>query len=491
MKEPAPPHFQQSVQIDASGKKTWRIGTLTYTSAGLVVLFGWLLFGDFAWSMRDRSVTPMAAWYLKSLNVPNFLFGLILTSFPALIGLFLGPIISVKSDNHRGKWGRRIPFLMVTTPIAAFGMIGIALTPIMANWLHDVLAASHPFGSQIHAALDPYAAGAQLLRVLENKMIVSVLCFAVFWAAFEFATIASMAVFGGLVNDVVPKQMIGRFYGLFRAISLIDGIIFNHYLMGKVPNHFTLILFVVGVFYGVAFMLMCFKVKEGEYPPPPPPDPNAKSETARRLSTIKSYFRECFANPYYLSVFLMMTMASVSFLPVNAFAIPYATSVNLSMEEYGQCLVIAFTFSLCCAYFIGWLADAIHPLRLLMLAMVLYLGVCIWSFNFARDAENFKMAFILHAITSGTYGSGTASIGQRLFPQSKFAQFASAAGIFLSIFGIGVGPLVGSVIDVTGNRYEFVFVLGGMGSITALILALIVYRRFQALGGSQHYVAPE
>ncbi len=43
--------------------------------------------------------------------------------------------------------------------------------------------------------------------------------------------------------------------------------IFNFWLMGKIPDHYTLILVVVGIFYGAAFMLVCLKVKEGEYPP--------------------------------------------------------------------------------------------------------------------------------------------------------------------------------------------------------------------------------
>jgi Na+/melibiose symporter-like transporter len=47
-----------------------------------------------------------------------------MSTFPGAVALVLGPIISYKSDRHRGKWGRRIPFLMATTPIAAFGMIG-------------------------------------------------------------------------------------------------------------------------------------------------------------------------------------------------------------------------------------------------------------------------------------------------------------------------------------------------------------------------------
>jgi len=40
----------------APQRKLWHAGTPTYTSGGLVVLFSWLLWGDFAWSMRERAV---------------------------------------------------------------------------------------------------------------------------------------------------------------------------------------------------------------------------------------------------------------------------------------------------------------------------------------------------------------------------------------------------------------------------------------------------
>lgn len=318
------------------GPTTWRVGTLVYSTGGLVALFAWLLLGDFAWSMRDRSVGPMSQWYLNSLGVPNLVFGLLISSFPAFIGLILGPIISVRSDRHRGKWGRRIPFLLVTTPLAAFGMIGLGLTPLVAKWVHG-----HFPG--------------------QSEMTVSVICFGVFWAAFEFATIASQAVFGGLVNDVVPQQLLGRFYGLFRAVSLIDGMIFNYWIMGRVPDHFTLILLIIGTFYGVAFLLVCLRIKEGEYPPPPPPDPNRTGLVGGFFKEAGVYFRECFTNPYYLAVFVMLMAASLTFLPVNTFGIPFAKSLGVDMDAYGKSLALTFAISLCLSYFLGWLADVFIP----------------------------------------------------------------------------------------------------------------------------------
>ncbi|MFZ4681198.1 MAG: MFS transporter [Terrimicrobiaceae bacterium] len=471
--------------------KTWHVGTLTYTTGGVVVLFLLLLLGDFAWSMRDRSVGPMAQWYLSSLSVPNVVFGLLLTSFPALIGLILGPIISVKSDRHRGKRGRRLPFLLITTPFAALGMIGLGLTPFIARWAHGVFAPGHPFGQWFHGAMDGNPAGNWLLRMVQNEMVVSVVCFGIFWAAFEFATIAGQAVFGGLINDVVPRPLLGRFFGLFRAVSLIDGMIFNYWLMGLVPTHYTVIFIAIGVFYGSAFLWVCLKVREGEYPPPPPAVPVQRNFAAGFAANVRLYFKECFSNSYYVWVFFTVMIAALAFFPVNAFSIPYAKSLGLSMDTYGKGLALTFLISLCMSYFIGWLADIFHPLRMAMVSLAGYAVVTLVGSLYATSAESFLVAWVLHGVLSGCYMTSAASLGQRLYPQSKFAQFASAGGIVASLTHMVVAPAMGLLIDVSGNAYRFTFVAGCALAVVGLISLGVVYGKFLKLGGPKDYVAPE
>jgi MFS family permease len=446
--------------------KTWRVGTLTYTSGGLTVLFLWLLWGDFAWSMRDRSVGPMAQWYLDHLNVPSLLFALLISSFPAVLGMILGPIISVKSDRHRGPRGRRIPFLLVTTPIASFGMISLAFTPLLAKWIHGFMPN-------------------------QSEMLVSLVCFGVFWAAFEFATIAGQAVFGGLINDVVPAPLLGRFYGLFRAVSLIDGMIFNFWIMGKVPDHFTLILIIVGVFYTVAFAWLCMKVKEGGYPPAPPPETAQKSFVVGMGDEIRRYCQECFSQSYYLSVFIMLMTAALAFSPVNLFGIPYARSLQVNMDAYGKSLALTYFISLCLSYFMGWMADAFHPLRMAIATLVGYLGVTVWAWFYASSPTLFLIAWVMHGVLSGCYFTSAASLGQRLFPRTRYAQFASAAGIFLSLASITIGPVVGLLIDQSGGIYRHTFAIGAGLAMLALVSAWQVHGHFMRLGGPKGYVAPE
>ncbi len=459
----------QDHPIDPTGKtKTWKIGSLSYTKSALISLFLILLLGDFFWSMRDRSVGPVASWYLKHLEIPNLVFALILSSFPAALHLFLSPVVSYKSDRLRSKWGRRIPFLLVTTPIAAFGIIGMGLCPYLGPLLHQFLGASSP-----------------------GEKIATVICFGLFWAAFELATVAAQAVFGGLINDVVPKELLGRFYGLFRAVSLIDGMIFNTWIIGKVDSWYTGIFCVVGLLYGVGFLWVCYKIKEGDYPPPPPADPTKIHPVDSLVHATKIYFRECFTSSHYIWIFVMMTLAALCFQPINIFNIPYAKSMGMDMEYYGKCLAFSFFISLCLSYFLGWLADVFHPIRTGIVSLLAYAAICIWGSIYATNPKMYAIALVLHVVVSGCYFTTAATLGQRLFPHSKFAQFASAGGVLLSIGTMITGPALGSLIDATGNNYRYAYVIGGLLALIAAGAGFHVNSRFMKLGGPKHYHAPE
>jgi MFS family permease len=194
--------------------RTWQAGTLIYTSGGLAVLFLWLLLGDFCWMMKERAITPAVQVMLRGFESPDWLVGLLVGSIPAAIGMLLGPFVSVCSDRHRGRWGRRIPFILLPIPFLALAMFGLAVTPSLGDWLHGALGARSP-----------------------GLMASQILVFSLFWTVFEIGTIVVNPVFVALCNDVVPRELIGRFFGLFRVVSLGAGIVFNFFLMGKVATH--------------------------------------------------------------------------------------------------------------------------------------------------------------------------------------------------------------------------------------------------------------
>ena len=329
-------HAAQQVLPSAVPGRPWAVGTLAYTGGGLAALFFMLLAGDFALSMRERSVGPVVTLMLKRLSASDRTVSVLMTMLPPALSLFVGPIVSYKSDRLRGRWGRRIPYLIVPTPFAVAAMFALAYC--------------EPFGRWAHAAAGRVSADAW-----------SLIYFGVFWTVYETAVVTAAAVLGGLINDVVPRPLLGRFYGLFRAVSLLAGMLFNFWMYRLADGHARAILIGMGVLFGVGFTVMCLTVREGEYPPPPATDPDALA-IDRRLATVASYFRDSFADPYFRWVFAAMALAAATFLPINVFSQFFARQVHLSDDAYGKLMFVTYAISLALAWPMGWLVDRLTSL---------------------------------------------------------------------------------------------------------------------------------
>ena len=186
----------------------------------------------------------------------------------------------------------------------------------------------------------------------------------------------------------------------------------------------------------------------------------------------------------------MMMTAVMSFAPINVFAIPYARSLGIDMDTYGKYLALTFGISLGLTYFIGWLVDVLHPLRMAVIALLAYVAVTLWARFAATTPSTFLVAWVAHGVISGVYFTSSASLGQRLYPREKFAQFASAASMVASPASMALAPVVGLVLDHTGKDYHITFSIGCGLALTALVLAFFVHRQFMRLGGPKGYVAP-
>lgn len=447
--------------------KLWTVGTLTYSTGGLLVLFAWLLWGDFAWSMRDRSIPAIMQLLFKKYGATDLLTGLLIGSLPAVFIMTLCPVISYQSDRLRSRWGRRIPFLLAPVPFVVLAIIGLAFSPQLGAFLHDSLG---------------------LLAVSKNATILAFM--AVCWTLFEFGCITAYSVFGALVKDVVPEAVLGRFFGMFRAIGLTAAIIFNFWLLGKAEDHYTWIFLGVAVLYGFGFTLMCLKVKEGQYPAPPEVAPGRVGSAGFILS-LKDYARECFGNRYFVLYFLACSLSALSLQPINLFSLYYAKAINMSVGDYGKCLALTYIISLVMAYPLGSLADRFHPLRMVMVVLGVY-AVCLLAGGFwIHDEFSFGVALVAHGVVSGTYATAAASLGQRLLPRVKFAQLASANGIISCLFTILLAPLMGWFLDVMNHQYRFTFLVGSAIALAALLMNVRLHRAFMLRGGPKNYIPPE
>jgi len=399
----------------------------------------------------------------QKFGASNFVSSLLIATLPYGLILLIGPIVSYRSDRYRSRWGRRIPFLAIHIPFVVLSMVAVAFSPVLGQGLHQLLGQSSPGLST--CTLIIIASG---------------------WGVFELATVVANAVFYGLINDVVPSSLLGRFYGVFRAISLIASILFNYFIFGKAEEHFPLVFIGIGLVYGLSFTMMCLKVKEGEYAPPPIP----KAGGGNFFVAARTYFQECFSKPYYLWVFVSIALPWIAFIGVNHFSVYFAKSLAMDMGFYGKCLALTYGCSLVLSYPLGMLADKFHPLRTSLVVISLYALVTAAGAIFSTNPQSFAVFFVLHGVLSGAWFTSSASLPLRMFPKENFSQFYSALNMFIGLGIMTAGPIVGQLIDLTKKFYQLTFIASSTLAFLAIFIGLIVHAKFMKLGGPKDYVPP-
>ena len=444
-----------------SSAKTWSVGTLTYTTGGLILLVVLLLAGDFAWSMRERSVFPLFQVLLRKYEASDLLSSLLLGSIPACLTVLIWPVVSVWSDRTRSRWGRRIPFLFLPTPLVAGAMVGLAYSPQIGVWLQ------------------------QLLGGTGNPKLYILTVFGLFWILFEVFAMVTNSVFYGLVNDTVPRVLIGRFYALFRMASLGAGVYFNYSLIGYAETHAKEVFLAIAAFYLVGFSLMCRFVKEGTYPPPPPV---VQNDTF--FAKIGRYFRECGHHRFYRLTFVTLSLASLAPVAVNLFSLYAAKSYGIETDKYGKYLALSYICSFVISFPLGWLADRYHPMRVASTCMAIYALTMVAGFFWVHDASTFAVFFIAHTVLSGCYGTASMGLYPMVFPQAQFGQFFSAYSLLFNFLVFGASPVLGYVLDLSGNWYLLVFAISGGVGVATVVLWGFWYRQFKAGGGVKGFVPP-
>ena len=443
--------------------RTWRNGTLVYTAGGLAVLFLWLMWGDFAYSMKDRATGTVAALMLKKFDVSDFLFGIIMISFPNFTNIFLCPIVSYRSDRHRGRFGRRIPYLLLTTPFIVIGLAGLGFTPLLARLIRQAVGAEH---------------------ISYNLTALLVFCF--FWIILDFGTTLAGAIFNALATDVVPTEFLGRFFAMFRAVSLGCAFLFNYFVMGYAETHALVIFLGLAALYGIGLFSICLKVREGEYPPPE--EETSGPPTVK--GAVRTYFRECFSLPYYRWVIMASVVSGFSVVPFNIYGIFYAKSLNMDMDFYGKVSSLICLVSFVLSFFLGWFSDRFHPIRTGMVSMALQTVILFIGGRIATTESVFAWLFLVQGISIMSYNTLMASYAPRLFPREYFAQFNSAMMLINALASVIGAPLVGKFLDLTGNHYPHLFTIGGVIGLCGLGCFVMVYRGYQRYGGDSGYIAP-
>ena len=409
---------------------SFKVGTLTYTKLGLASVFFWLLWGDVCFTLMDKVVPSIMPLKFRELNAPGWVLGAVLLTIPNILNTMLNPVISTASDRLRTRFGRRIPFLLFATPFVTGSLLLLGFSREIADWVHGAF----------FAGFDPVVVALVVLMALMTL--------------YKFFDLFDSIIFWYLFNDVVPQGVMARFLALFRVVGVGAGAMWSFYVFPFAESHFKEIFLGVGLLYFTGFGLMCFRVKEGTYPPPEP-RPKSAGGSNGLIATVVEYGRIPLSCRIYKLMFAHNMAWAISALCITAFSLFLFLSMGLSLAQIGQVGGFTGIVTAILSYPAGMLADRYHPVRVMLFAKVLLFilnfGYIAWAFLPWTPSQAFIGYAILNLTTVSLtviYSTVTLPMQMRIFPREVFGQLCSFNALCISGSIVLFGMLAGVYVDL-------------------------------------------
>ena len=430
--------------------KVYRVGTLVYTPAHLLCVSFWIVLGFFSYFLlRWQLVTVVMPLALKELGATGAQIGIIIGTIPMMINIMLSPVISTASDRTRTRFGRRMPYIILSGPLVVFFTILIGWLPEMKDF----------FGAHIH------------WMPIDRFML---LLYGTVYILFYTVNMGVGSTIWYLAPDVIPPEFIGRISAASSIAGALAGFIFNRFFLRFVPQYNTWIFTAIGIFF--AFMLtgMFFFVKEGEYPPAEPRPQQTGNFICRGAKAIKHFLRDSYSDKLILLFFLGYSLTCVSTKCRGMFNILFATKdLGLTTGQYGTIMGYGSLLGLGIAFLSAFWIDRINPLK-----FYTYIGFVIILLNmigyfFAADYSSFMILGLLLVVIYTTQELCQGKIYVMLYPKNKYGQFCSAMSIFLCAISTVTTWGAGKAVDLFGYRFIFVWDFIFTIIATAVLLKVI------------------
>jgi maltose/moltooligosaccharide transporter len=452
---------------DAAGRRVWRAGTLTYTRGGLANVFLWMLWGDFCLHLMDFGVVPtVVPLQLNKYGASGLMIGLITGTVMEVMSTVMVAVVSTWSDRHRGRLGRRMPFLLWATPPLALCLVALGFSPQLAAWLKT--------------AAPGLLAGISVASLTIGTMAVTL-------TAYKFFDIVPQSVYYYLWPDLIPARLMGTFTCWFKVVGTLGVMFFNWRLLRHADAHPQWICLLAAALYLFSFLMLVLMVREGNYPPPEPPPRGPPLERAAK--TVRRYLRECFSHAYYWKIYLFNVCFICGLAPLGTFLILYGTgTLAIDPARYGNAMAVRDGARLLVFLAMGPLVDRFHPLRAGIAANVLACLTGAAAFVFTRGQTSFLVMSIAVYVAVAVFQASTLALGPRILPQKQYGQFCSAIAIVYRL-GLAVAmPLAGWFFDRVG--YGYLFAWFAAFSFLSSVLIVMLYVDWKRLGGDEHYAAP-
>jgi len=415
----------------ADGPKIFRCGTLTYTQGQLYQLFFTLCWNEFTLMMLENVNA-----FSKNLQIEHHatyaqigFFGFV----SSIMGTWINPVFSVWSDRTRTPLGRRRPFLMLCAPPLALCVLAVPYMPDLAHWLQPFPVAAS-FFQYVHMDGAVLTLGiCSILLSIFNAMV--------------------LALFSYLYWDVVPQEVLGRWTAMGTVVTSLATVIWGFFLVKYAVHHMKVLCVSVSALCLLVYLLSVWLVKEGEYPKVD------QHEKGGWIAPIRAYFVECYSDPFYLWIFgafLMAGMANAS-NDYKGFYLRY--DLHADYDASGPINAIPYLIPVLLGYFVGNIADKLHPIRMYVPTYCFWGAVCFLSYFFIHDKTTFLIWSCITQVAIFANGVTYGALLPQIYPREKFGQFCSANQLCGSIFVGMIAPIpVGILFDhLHNNRFAYLF----------------------------------
>jgi maltose/moltooligosaccharide transporter len=403
-------------------EKTYTVGTLVYNRWGLGKLFFWLLLGDFCFTIMATALPTLLPLQLRTLGQDSAKIAWVM-SLSSLVSLIFSPFIGVYSDRLRSRFGRRRPFLFISTPIMAAGM---CLIPHLTVYWHLC---------------------AVVLVVQTANILQTVLYY--------------------LYADVMPSVFMGRFLAAFRLVGSLGTLVFQWYLLPRFEVQPVMVWTVSGMVYLIFFMLMIYFVKEGQYTAP---------ETISWVGLTKNYIKNGLGNRYIW--FLWLTLGTVALAtPSWSFIILYAKEeLGLSLEKIGHFTAYGTMATIALALPAGWLIDR-YGARLVWGISATFLGaVNLWAYLFVYNEVTLIIYMIGNFGVNAFLSTALMPMLYNHIPKDRFGEVVSAQSFVVQSFMFVSTNALGQMIVWLAQGYKVSFAWSGLFLVLTPIFLFFLMR---------------
>jgi maltose/moltooligosaccharide transporter len=453
-----------------AGEKIFRVGTLQYRQKDLYVLFVWLMWNEFTMILL-QDPQGFGGFLQKDFGASNeqiSIFGVIGT----LMGVIINPVCSTWSDRTRTPWGRRRPWLAILTPPLALCTMALPFMPDFTQFLDRIPPIHALYDSVQHGRLVLFGVNTGLLPM--NK---TVLMLGLCTLGIGFFNSFVGTIFSYLYWDVVPQEVLGRWTALNKIVSSVCGFIWLFFLFGLADHHMKALCVGAALFASVAYILSIYNVKEGEYPPVD------KHKKGGSFAAIRAYFLECFGHSYFWWIYAGFGFASINWGTGGYMDFYLRYNLHLDYSQMGWLKGVPGLVSIVLGYYLGSMADKLHPLRIFAPTFMLLAAIYVGSFFFIHDKWSFLFWSVLIQIGQFANGITVGALMPQIFPREKFGQFCSANAAFSMAVNMVLAIPMGMMFDALHSEYRYAYLVAAFSMAGAGVLFYKVYLNYEARHG--------